>query len=376
MTRQGGSATARNAVRPAEIRSLTAARGVAALLVVFYHVRASLPPELNWFDKGYLAVDFFFVLSGFVMWLCYGASGAIRDMRSAGAFIASRWLRIYPLHGVVLAAMVLFALMLELAGKPGSAQYPWSMLPAHVLLVQDWGFIDAMAWNDPAWSLSAESGAYFVFALACILLRGAGVRPIMLATGAMAVLIGWFAVRQSPTLGDDISGDGLMRCLAQFALGLAVCQAWLAGHWARLAVILLGLAGAGWALVAIGTVAFEPAVLPPLLALGVLLLARFDAAAPVRAFARLFLPLGRISYSVYLTHFFGWTIFKLLFVDDLAAITLGQIGLFVAMVLAVSTLSYRLIEVELRLWLSRRLLTGQRERAPAASLKPEAGAST
>jgi peptidoglycan/LPS O-acetylase OafA/YrhL len=59
-----------------ELRPLTSARGIAAWYVVLYHIRESaagtLPQSvIDIFAKGYLAVDFFFVLSGFVIWLNY-----------------------------------------------------------------------------------------------------------------------------------------------------------------------------------------------------------------------------------------------------------------------------------------------------------------
>jgi len=58
-----------------ELRALTAARGVAAWLVVLYHIRlsiAGLPaPLVATLGKGYLAVDFFFLLSGFVIGYAY-----------------------------------------------------------------------------------------------------------------------------------------------------------------------------------------------------------------------------------------------------------------------------------------------------------------
>src|SRR5690606_30640729 len=62
---------------PPRLDALTGIRGIAAWLVVFYHVRFSFltlfPPEaISALGKGYLAVDLFFVLSGFVLWFNYG----------------------------------------------------------------------------------------------------------------------------------------------------------------------------------------------------------------------------------------------------------------------------------------------------------------
>ena len=71
--RSAPDATPQNHV--GELRALTGVRGVAAWFVVFYHIRQSLPwiPDalLDVIAKGYLAVDFFFLLSGFVIWLSW-----------------------------------------------------------------------------------------------------------------------------------------------------------------------------------------------------------------------------------------------------------------------------------------------------------------
>ncbi|NVL89356.1 acyltransferase, partial [Escherichia coli] len=57
-----------------ELRALTSVRGIAAWFVVFFHIRFALglpDPELHLLAKGYLAVDFFFLLSGFVIWMTW-----------------------------------------------------------------------------------------------------------------------------------------------------------------------------------------------------------------------------------------------------------------------------------------------------------------
>ena len=95
------------AVQPrANLPALTGARGIAAWFVVLYHIRlsagAQLPPEMiAFFSKGYLAVDFFFMLSGFVIYLNYAERLASHRI-SAGEFLFRRFARIYPLHLLIL----------------------------------------------------------------------------------------------------------------------------------------------------------------------------------------------------------------------------------------------------------------------------------
>src|SRR3546814_3247042 len=58
--------------------------------------------------------------------------------------------------------------------------------------------------------------------------------------------------------------------------------------------------------------------------------------------------LGDISYAVYLSHFFLWILFKLFFVDDLAAVGPAQIGAFLLLTLAVSHLLHAGLEIPAR----------------------------
>ena len=120
-----------------ELRALTSARGIAAWLVVLYHIRASiagLPHGVEAvFAKGYLAVDFFFLLSGFVIWLTW--HDRLRGQGAAGIarFLQKRVARIWPLHGVMLAFAVALALALWATGRSDPA-FPFAELPLHVLL--------------------------------------------------------------------------------------------------------------------------------------------------------------------------------------------------------------------------------------------------
>ena len=99
------------------LAALTGLRGIAAWWVVFYHARLSLTewmPEAGTAiaASGYLAVDLFFMLSGFVMWLNYGERLRREGAAGAPAFWWRRFARIWPLHAAVLGAMVAFALVL------------------------------------------------------------------------------------------------------------------------------------------------------------------------------------------------------------------------------------------------------------------------
>ncbi len=151
--------------RPAEIRSLTGLRGVAACWVMLYHAEfraGTTAPVRVLIDHGYLAVDLFFILSGFVLALNH-APAFRRDREAAYAgFLRKRLARTYPLY--LVATLVCFALV-RAGAFSGRHATGWA-LAANLALIQSWhtrfGSIDG-----PGWSVSAEWGAYLLFPLFC-----------------------------------------------------------------------------------------------------------------------------------------------------------------------------------------------------------------
>ena len=125
-----------------ELRALTGARGLAAWLVVLYHIRlsiAGLPQAaLDILAKGYLAVDFFFLLSGFVIWLTWHERLRVQGVAGIGPFLRKRIARIWPLHVVVLAGAVALALVFVATGRADPVDYPFARLPLDILLLQNW----------------------------------------------------------------------------------------------------------------------------------------------------------------------------------------------------------------------------------------------
>src|SRR3546814_20938733 len=81
--------------------------------------------------KGYRAVDFFCLLSGFVIWLTYGERLRERDA-SVVAFWQRRIARIYPLHLFMLVSATLLALALAATGRHDPAEFPFAALPLHL----------------------------------------------------------------------------------------------------------------------------------------------------------------------------------------------------------------------------------------------------
>jgi peptidoglycan/LPS O-acetylase OafA/YrhL len=344
-----------------QLDQLTGLRGVAAWFVVLYHVRLSLTDLLplsviGWLGKGYLAVDVFFMLSGFVLWLNYGEQFRAGGWSEAPRFWWKRFARIWPLHAAILAAMAAFALLVLATGRDASG-YPFAELPLHVLLLQNWGLTNVLSWNHPAWSISTEMAAYLLFPLIALALPWERLRSgalLALATlSAIAVHL-LFALNGEAILGADIPRYGLWRCLGEFALGVALCnlwQRWRGDHRPAIACGVAALAALGLGFVAgLPETAFVPLVFAAGL-LGLALdggpVARVLASRPLRW-------LGDVSYSTYLAHFFLFVLFKLAFVGD--DLQLGWAGLagYLALVLAVSAMLYGGLEKPAQRWLNAR----------------------
>lgn len=145
-------------------------RGIAALFIVFYHFNAySHINQLPLFGGAFLFVDFFFVLSGFVMASSY--LDRLQQGYPLRDYILLRFGRIYPLHALVLLLFVLFSFVKFYA----EGQIPFSKesqslhaLASSFLLIQGLGIYDYDVWNVPAWSISVEFYTYLAFAFLII----------------------------------------------------------------------------------------------------------------------------------------------------------------------------------------------------------------
>ncbi|MCP5488214.1 MAG: acyltransferase [Verrucomicrobia bacterium] len=166
---------------PGRLHTLDALRGVAALAVVLWHwnhffhdgttlvsFEPSHMPFYRWlsifYDRGYLAVDLFFCLSGFIFYWLY-AHRIHGKAISAGKFLYLRFTRLYPLHAVTLLAVVLGQFIYH--GMTGTAfVYEHNDLKhffLNVFFVSSWGFKGFLSFNGPIWSVSVEVLLYCLF---------------------------------------------------------------------------------------------------------------------------------------------------------------------------------------------------------------------
>src|ERR1051326_6615721 len=143
-----------------EIRPLTAMRGIAALAVVMQHFSAaaqSLTP--TWIPSlvphGYMAVDFFFILSGYIMCLTYLPAFEANGVKEFPGFLLKRVARIVPLNVFVLLLLIALGVVSRLVMSTNiffNDSSIWFDLPANLLMVQGLGIGTNL--NGPSWSIS------------------------------------------------------------------------------------------------------------------------------------------------------------------------------------------------------------------------------
>jgi peptidoglycan/LPS O-acetylase OafA/YrhL len=325
--------------RPPDLKAHTGMRGIAALAVVFYH--------LGLFHLGYLGVDFFFVLSGFIIHHVYRRTFSRRlAVPDIAAFIQNRFARIYPVHAVTLAAMlVLFGLALAL-GRPigdASAFRPVAVLLSLALLH---GWFDVPSPNIPAWSVSAEWFAYLAYPFVAAGFAG---RSVATRCAVIAGLLLWMGVEHDP--------HPLMRIAPEFLLGMAIYD--VSDHY-ELSQRLPRYSGVIVVMTMIASICLVQA---EFLGLRVGLFAALIVVAthPEDGVARVLSHpalcyLGEISYSIYMTHGVVWAVLKN--VLRTAAPQVDPAGPFiiagaVAGVLIASAACYHVVELP-----ARRLIRG------------------
>ncbi len=302
--------------RPDQLQSLTPMRGIAALWVVLYHYAARYLPALHTdhythlLDKGYLAVDLFFMLSGFVLTHVYWRTFTETVRGSYWKFLLARIARLYPLHLFVLSLFLATALASRAVQYAATGTFDsialagarsLTALLANLLMLQGLQASE-LSWNYPAWSISVEFIAYLVFPFALPWIWRAG-RPLKIVLALLLVaVLAWFAY---VTQDDFDQWDGpqtLLRCVPEFLIGTLLYAAFVGRPWTVLAKrdgILIGLVVALLLLLHRGASDLLVILLFPALILAAVankgMVSRFLNTAPL-------VWLGEISYALYLFH--------------------------------------------------------------------------
>jgi peptidoglycan/LPS O-acetylase OafA/YrhL len=212
---------------PPDLRALTTLRFLAALWVVLYtawpHLDVGFVPVVV--TKGYLGVETFFILSGFILSHVYLEAAGEKRFRYGG-FLWARLARVYPLHLVTLFGMIGLGVVATAAGMSIDGSLTnWRDLPAHLTLTHAWGLAGSSAFNHPSWSISAEWAAYLgfpAFAFVAWRLRDRPVLATVLAAGFALALYAAFEPLAGYSLTEATFRWGALRIVPCFALGCAL----------------------------------------------------------------------------------------------------------------------------------------------------------
>jgi peptidoglycan/LPS O-acetylase OafA/YrhL len=356
------------AAAPADyLPALTGLRFWLALWVILHHICGKgmlmetwangLPaPVRQLIHGGYLAVQTFFVLSGFVLARTYAQ--ARWDRRSLGRFFTARFARIYPVYFVSL--ILLSPFMIEKLLLPvwtaGQRTY---LLTNYLFVLQGWTGSLGVGWNTPAWSLSCEFFFYLWFPALFVMLRHARWRAISAALAVSIVMpialdhagVPW-TWKPVYHLADFLAGIAAARIFALLDWKMTWTNR---GYWLYVPAIVLG----GWLIihpkVMDGSGADLNTYLRPL---NVALLVGFALSGGWMArwlSGRVGDFLGKASYSMYVLHvpILWWTGRYLMHGKMHPPVLLGGV-IYLALVAAAAGLVFQWFEAPASVWIRAR----------------------
>ena len=228
----------------ASISSLTPLRGIAALGVAVFHfqvyfLRFVTTDQSMFIDKGYLMVDLFFIMSGFLIMHVYKEAFAEKiSLKAFKKFMLARFARVYPLHLFTLLILIgLFYLGLLRAGSV----YNPHAIASHIFLLHSFPVNKELTWNIPSWSISAEWWAYTLFPFLCLLLyknKRLGIGLIFLSIVIIYIAVLYYVPRQgidgataNPVHNLDVTFDyGFLRSISGFMTGVLLYLLYASGR--------------------------------------------------------------------------------------------------------------------------------------------------
>jgi peptidoglycan/LPS O-acetylase OafA/YrhL len=343
-----------------EIKSLTAMRGIFALWVLAYHIegRSGMPRGIAFMSYGYLGVDFFFLLSGFILAGAYGATFSdCWKFRDFGRFLVRRVRRIFPLHWAVLAVAIAIAVV------EGSPPALWPMV-REITLTHMWSE-GVPRINGLDWTLSTELAANVILPILAVLTLKGTRQGQYLSVATLVVAVVTLLTNASDhgwSLDDVETPPAMVRCICEFTIGMLIYR------WHRTTALLSSdLVLSAVAILLIGLVALRAGDVAIALTMAVGL---FGLAGNIGRFAdvlsiRPLHYLGKISFSLYLVQApVLWLIRRV--IGDLSPAS-GRYWIFgltaILGTIAVSHLTYTYIELRFK----------NLRRQSAHSLAPEDG---
>ena len=236
--RYNGAGMTSASQKPTEIRALLGVRAFPPLVLVMFHFSEGHGYRHFWpldyvAARGYLWVQFFFCLSGFILTHVYHARTAqLFTGRGYRAFLRARLIRLYPLHLVMLGVVLLTAIVTRYLAAIGhytsifDLTYHTVITPIsfvlNLLLIQAWNTQPSLTWNGVAWFVSVEWALCLLFPVFLFLSRGPLWRGLALIAAGIA---GLTALDLTSAHGLDITfHNGVLRGLSDFSVGVGLAM--------------------------------------------------------------------------------------------------------------------------------------------------------
>ncbi|MEZ9047405.1 acyltransferase family protein [Vibrio cyclitrophicus] len=278
-------------------------RGLAAIFVAIFHLKVvGMVFEFNLIKNSYYFVEFFFVLSGFVMAHSYGNQKPCLSF--AKTFIVKRIFRIYPLHFFMLCLFIPFAVANSYLGVDLGPRFSIEAFIANLLLAHALGFFEVSTWNLPSWSISVEFYTYLLF-LFLVLVKKNDIRTYFVLSVVSLIILFLFS-----SMGDT-SRYAFFRCTYSFFLGCIAYR--YSNNFKSTNIIEIMVTFCTLALLCYDVIDSNSwvAFCLPLCFFCVVLVFSKQAGMISKFLDNRFLMfLGKISFSIYLTHTLWISLFK------------------------------------------------------------------
>jgi peptidoglycan/LPS O-acetylase OafA/YrhL len=315
--------------KPAEIRALAGARAFPPLLLVMFHFSEGHGYRHFWpldylAARGYLWVEFFFCLSGFILTHVYAARREqLFTGTGYGAFLKARLTRLYPLHLFMLLTVLMVVIVTRGLGALG--HYPSIFdLKYHqdvsvkgfllsLVLMHGWNTMDRLTWNGVSWFVSVEWALCLLFPIFLWLAKDRVWRGFALVAAGVAGLV-TLDLTSGAHIGLDITyHNGVLRGLSDFSVGVGLAvlyRAWkprdTLPDWAHSLIQLVVVGALFYALYNTGWSHMPMDIFTVLAMLALVFALAFDRGV-IAWLLQTHLPqaLGNWSYAIYIGQTFG-----------------------------------------------------------------------
>jgi len=179
----------------ARIKSLDGLRGVAIFLVLTFHAYARGPADLPWvatgaytylFKLGFLGVDLFFLISGFVIYMTLEKCSSFKE------FIVRRWLRLFP--AMLIATILVYATSFFLTERP-NGEIQFTDLFSGLFFIEEGilnklqSYVHIKAIEGAFWSLFVEVKFYFIFGALYFYKKSTALRNLVILFSVSCVFV-------------------------------------------------------------------------------------------------------------------------------------------------------------------------------------------